>query len=42
MAYIYGLITENIKENGKEIKCMVKVLQHGQMEEVMKESIILY
>jgi hypothetical protein len=42
MEYMYGQIIVNIKENGKEIKCMVKVQQHGQMEEVMRESNIIY
>lgn len=42
MEYMCGQIIVNIKENGKEIKCMVKVQQHGQMEEVMKESNIIY
>jgi len=41
MECMFGLITENIKENGKETKCMEKEPQHGLMEEVMRESIII-
>ncbi len=38
MECTFGLITENIKENGKETKCMEKELQLGQMVEVTRES----
>lgn len=39
---MYGQIIVNTKGNGKEIKCMGKVPPPGQMEEVMKESNIIY
>lgn len=38
LEFMFGLIIENIKGNGKEIKCMVKEQQLGQMDEVMRES----
>lgn len=30
--FILGLIIENMKENGKQIKCMGKAHLHGQMD----------
>ena len=38
-AFIYGLMKENMMENGLKIKCMAKVKQHGQTIEDMRESI---
>lgn len=43
---MFGLIKENMKDNGIIIKCMVLVLLNGQMEKYMMESnkqeIIIY
>ena len=39
--FMYGKIKENMKENGLEIKCMDLGRLDGQMEEFMKESIIM-
>lgn len=39
--FMYGKIKENMKENGLEIKCMDLEQLNGQMEEFMKESIIM-
>ena len=36
--YMSGLIKENMKANGKEIKCMGKELQFGQIIVVIMES----
>lgn len=36
--YIHGQITEFTKVNGDQIKCMVKELLHGPMEENMLEN----
>ena len=35
---MYGQIRENMKANGKEIKCMEKVLLCGLIIEVIMES----
>lgn len=33
MAFIFGSMGENMKDNGKIIKCKVRANSHGQMEE---------
>lgn len=38
MVFMNGLMVENIKVNGKIIKCMEKEISLGQMEENMKET----
>ena len=40
--YMYGVIIDDMKEIGNEIKCMVKVKLLGLMEDLMKESIYLF
>lgn len=39
--YMFGLIIEDMKENGKEIRCMEKELLLGLMEDLIMESIII-
>lgn len=36
---MFGLMEDNMMDNGKQITCMVKVSIHGKMAEDMKESI---
>ena len=38
LEFMFGLTIGNIKENGREIKCMGKELQLGQTDVVMRES----
>lgn len=37
---MYGQIIDDMKENGKEIRCMAKEPLLGQMEDLIMESII--
>jgi len=39
---MFGQIIEDMKENGREIRCMVRELLLGLMEDPIMESMIFY